>query len=137
MQASMADSKLDAQLPGPALKAQQQLIRIGHCNLLPEDRISPMTRIQVAKDISMASAVGKTVLPGKVVVLLSGSAHADRSLGVPQHLREGINSKSVLMQAGEASPGLPGKAGAFDTVWTTSPLPATNYCEKFRNQTGR
>jgi uncharacterized iron-regulated protein len=137
MQASMADGKLDAQLPGPALKAQQQLIRIGHCNLLPEDRISPMTRIQVAKDISMASAVGKTVLPGKVVVLLSGSAHADRSLGVPQHLREGINSKSVLMRAGEASPGLSGKAGAFDTVWTTSPLPATNYCEKFRNQTGR
>jgi uncharacterized iron-regulated protein len=137
MQASMADSKLDAQLPGPALKAQQQLIRIGHCNLLPEDRIGPMTRVQVAKDISMASAIGKTLLPGKVVVLLSGSVHADRSLGVPQHLREGINSKSVLMRAGEASTGQPGKAEAFDSVWSTPPLPATDYCEKFKIQTGR
>ena len=137
MQSSMTNSKLDVQLPGPALKAQQQLIRIGHCNLLPESRISPMTRIQIAKDISMADALGKTVLPGKVVVLLSGSAHADRSLGVPQHLREGISSKSVLMRAGDATPDLPGRADAFNSVWVTSALPATDYCEKFKAQTGR
>src|SRR5512133_3709704 len=33
---SMADSNLDSQLPGPALKTQQQRIRIGHCDLLPD-----------------------------------------------------------------------------------------------------
>jgi uncharacterized iron-regulated protein len=31
MRGVMGDAKLDNQLPGPALKAQQQLIRTGHC----------------------------------------------------------------------------------------------------------
>ncbi|MGH8830182.1 MAG: ChaN family lipoprotein, partial [Polaromonas sp.] len=84
MQGSMSDSQLDLQLPGPALKAQQQQIRIGHCNLLPESQITPLARIQIAKDISMARTMRQAALPGKVVVLLAGSGHADRHLGVPQ-----------------------------------------------------
>ena len=53
----MADGKLDGQLPGPALKAQQQAIRLGHCNMLPESQITPMTRVQIARDISMAQTL--------------------------------------------------------------------------------
>lgn len=137
MQASMGDSKLDTQLPGPALKAQQQLIRIGHCNLLPESQITPMTRIQIAKDISMANTLGQVVLPGKVVVMISGSGHADRKLGVPQHLRADISSKSVRLSTGDDAPPAEDPAGAFDGVWVTPALPPTDYCEKFKAQTGR
>ncbi len=134
MQASMADSKLDGQLPGPALKAQQQAIRLGHCNLLPESQITPMTRIQIAKDISMADAVGQAVLPGKIVVLLSGSGHADKNLGVPQHMKAGVSSKSLRLHAGpvlEAE-----KAEVFDAVWLTPALPEKDYCEDFKKQMG-
>ena len=81
MRTSMSDSTLDGQLPGAALKAQQQQIRIGHCNMLPESQISPMTRIQIAKDLRMAETLKEVALPGKVVVLLAGSGHTDRLLG--------------------------------------------------------
>lgn len=137
MPASMADGKLDVQLPGPALKAQQQLIRLGHCNLLPESQITPMTRIQVAKDMSMATTLGQSVLPGKVVVLLSGSGHADRNLGVPQHIASGISYKSIRLRAGNEAPAPGERADAFDSVWPTPAIPEVDYCEKFRAQTGR
>ncbi|MDB5890296.1 MAG: hypothetical protein JWP47_1127 [Polaromonas sp.] len=132
MRASMADSQLDARLPGPALKAQQQLIRLGHCNLLPESQITPMTRVQMARDISMADALGQVAVPGKVVVLLAGSVHANRLLGVPRHLPDTLRVKSVRLLAGEDQG--PGTDGAFDTVWATPALPDTNHCARLRTQ---
>ncbi len=131
MPASMNDGGLDARLPGPALKAQQQAIRIGHCDLLPESRIQPMTRIQIAKDMSMAATLAKAVLPGKTVVLISGGGHADRTLGVPLHLPPAIRSKTILMQAQQASPATQNIAG-FDAVWVTPALPETDYCAQLQ-----
>ncbi len=129
---SMADSKLDTELPGPALKAQQQLIRIGHCNLLPESQITPMTRIQIAKDITMANTLSQAVLPGKVVVLLSGNGHADRKLGVPQHLRADLKVKAVGLRAGGVEG--PDSSGAFDAIWATAALPDKDYCAGLEEQ---
>ena len=137
MQPSMADGKLDRQLPGPALKAQQQLIRIGHCNLLPESQITPMTRIQIARDISMANTLAQLVLPGKVVVLLSGSGHADRNLGVPQHLPAGISYKSIRLRTGGDTPDAGERDPAFDAVWPTPAIAEVDYCEKFKQQMGK
>jgi len=130
MKTSMEDSRLDAQLPGPALKAQQQLIRLGHCNLLPESQITPMTRIQIARDISMAQALGQVAVPGKVVVLLAGSVHVNRLLGVPQHLPDTLRVKSVRLLAGQDQPS--GTEGAFDSVWSTPALPETDHCAGLR-----
>ena len=131
MPASMADSQLDAHLPGPALKAQQQLIRLGHCNLLPESQITPMTRIQIAKDITMANTLAQAMLPGKTVLLLAGSGHADRLLGVPQHLPADLKAKAVRLRAGTAATE---SAEAFDAVWVTPALPEKNYCEGLDKQ---
>jgi uncharacterized iron-regulated protein len=130
MRASMADSQLDLQLPAPAFKAQQQLIRQGHCDLLPEGQITPMTRIQIARDRRMADTLAKAVQPGKVVVLISGSVHADKQLGVPQHLPAGLQVKSVRLLAGGKS--LPGET--FDSVWGTEALPDKDYCAGLRQQ---
>ena len=132
MGASMADGTLDGQLPGPALKAQQQLIRTGHCNMLPESQITPMTRIQVARDMKMAETLKEVALPGKVVLLLAGSAHTDRLLGVPQHLPAALKVKAVHLRAGDATP--TDKADAFDAVWITPALPETDYCAAFKAQ---
>ena len=130
MRASMADTQLDQRLPGPSLKAQQQLIRQGHCNLLPESQITPMTRIQIARDRRMADTLAKAVQPGKVVVLISGSVHADRQLGVPQHLPAGLQVKSVRLLAG--GQGLPGES--FDSVWATEAAPDKDHCAGLREQ---
>ena len=133
MRASMADTQLDLRLPGPSLKAQQQLIRQGHCDLLPESQITPMTRIQIARDRRMADTLAKAVQPGKVVVLISGSVHADKQLGVPQHLPAGLQVKSVRLLAG--GQGLPGES--FDSVWATEAAPDKDHCAGLREQFGK
>ena len=136
MGAAMQQPDLDQRLNRPALKAQQQLIRSGHCNLLPESQISPMTRIQIARDVAMANvvveAVEKAAQPGQVsaaktVVLLAGSGHVDRKLGVPQHLPAGMKSKSVLLVAGNAL-GSGDRAADFDVVWSAQAVPPQDYC---------
>lgn len=139
MRSAMADTQLDTRLPGAALTAQQQSIRAGHCNLLPEGQISPMTRIQVARDISMARTIEQAALPGKTVVLLAGSGHVNRELGVPQHLPEGMNVKAVLLRAGPPPAASnaradAGKAPAFDVVWTTPAVPEKDYCAGLKDR---
>ncbi len=132
MRGSMSDTKLDTQLPGPALKAQQQLIRIGHCDLLPESQITPMTRIQIARDRAMAQTIEDVALPGKVVVLLAGNGHVNRQLGVPQHLPATLHAKAVQLRAGAATD----QDSAFDSTWPTPPLAEKDYCAGLRAQFG-
>jgi uncharacterized iron-regulated protein len=83
---AMQDPALDRLLPGPALKAQQQAVRLGHCELLPESQITPMTRVQIARDRAMAQTIAAAVAPGKTVVLLAGAGHVQPEVGVPRHL---------------------------------------------------
>ena len=135
LRGSMADTMLDGQLPGPALKAQQQLIRTGHCNLLPESQITPMTRIQIARDMKMAETLKEVALPGKVAVLLAGSGHTDRLLGVPQHLSAMLKVKAVRLRAGDAAAA--DKADTFDAVWVTPAMPEKDYCAAFKTQMGK
>lgn len=94
---AMRDAALDRLLPGPALKAQQQAIRIGHCGLLPETQIQPMTRIQIARDLAMAQAVAGAVSPGKVVVLVAGAGHVEPDVGVPVHLPPTVHVRPVIL----------------------------------------
>ena len=94
---AMRDSSLDRLLSGPALKAQQQAIRIGHCGLLPESQIQPMTRIQVARDRAMAQTIAGAVVPGKVVVLVAGAGHVAPDLGVPLHLPADLRVRPVVL----------------------------------------
>jgi uncharacterized iron-regulated protein len=127
---AMTDTSLDGLLAGPALKAQQQAIRLGHCGLLPESQIAPMTRVQIARDISMAQAVGALALPGKTVVLLTGNGHADRALGVPLHLPQNLVTKTVFLQANQTLPATTSIA-SFDQTWSTEAAPLTDYCADF------
>lgn len=130
MKDAMADVSLDVQLGKEAHKAQQDAVRNGHCNLLPESQIGPMTRIQIARDRAMAQAIVKARVPGKTVVLLSGAGHTAKALGVPQHLPSDLAVKTVQMQAGV--PATSREPGAFDAVWFTPPLPEKDYCAGVR-----
>jgi uncharacterized iron-regulated protein len=109
---AMADEALDGLLPGPAIKAQQQAIREGHCGLLPESQIAPMTRVQVARDRSIAATLAGLAVPGKTVLLIAGAGHVDPDVGVPLHLPPGLASRSVLLPR--------------------SPTPKRDYCEDMR-----
>jgi len=95
MRAAMRNAAIDGQLDAAAWNAQQRAIRDGHCGLLPEAQIVPMTRVQVARDETMARVITAAHVPGKTVVLLAGSAHVAPSLGVPRHLPKGLRVRAV------------------------------------------
>lgn len=131
MKDAMTDVSLDAQLSPNALKAQQQAVREGHCNALPEAQIAPMTRIQIARDRSMAQTLIQAKSPGKVVVLVSGAGHSPRVVGVPQHLPTDMEVRVVRLVAGDAPAADKGPA-VYDATWLTPALPPKDYCAEFK-----
>jgi len=132
MREAMANAQLDARLAPAALAAQQQAIRDGHCGLLPESQIAPMTRIQIARDIRMAHALERARLPGKTAVLVAGGGHVLRDRGVPVHLAPGMTAKVLLLQAGAAN--ADSASAQADHVVATPALPPTDYCAGLRRQ---
>lgn len=126
MKDAMTDVSLDVQLNEKALAAQRKAVRDGHCGLLPDSQIAPMTRIQIARDREMAHTAAQAVAPGRTVLLVMGSAHADKALGVPQHLPTELRVRSVGLVAGDA------RRAGFDGVWRTPALPARDHCASLR-----
>lgn len=126
MKDAMSDVSLDVQLNDKALAAQQAAVRDGHCGLLPEAQIAPMTRIQIARDRAMAHTAAQAAAPGRTVLLVMGSAHANKALGVPQHLPTELRVRSVGLVAGDA------RRAGFDALWRTPPLPEKDYCASLR-----
>jgi len=131
IRARMADPQLDTLLPGPVLKAQQQAIRLGHCGMLPENQITPMTRVQIARDLAMAQTLRAAVQPGRTVLLLAGHGHVDRQLGVPQHLPSSLHIQAVVLGPDTLEGGALPPAGRFDLIWPARPPVAKDYCAEF------
>ncbi len=128
MRASMQDAALDSRLDATNLARQQVAIREGHCGLLPESQITPMTRIQIARDETMARTVVDARQAGKTVVLVAGGGHVLRDRGVPRHLPPGFSAKVLLMRAGPAQSEVP----AADLIEETPALPPIDHCASLR-----
>ena len=131
LRASMGDSSLDQRLPSAALAEQQQRIRTGHCDMLPESQIAPMTRMQIARDRAMAQSITDAAQAGRTVVLLAGYGHVTPALGVPQHLPPTFKAKTVLLHASQGDSAIETIAN-FDLVWPTGPIPVRDYCAEFK-----
>ncbi len=97
MRAQMKNEVLDALLPPAALGTQREAIRTGHCNLLPTQQEQPMVRVQVARDVAMASTVAQAARPGTTVLLVAGVGHVLADRGVPLHLPSGLHSRSITL----------------------------------------
>lgn len=131
MHAVMGDDTLDASLPAQALQQQRDNIRQGHCDLLPASQIAPMTRIQLARDRSMAQTIEHALQPGRTVLLVAGNQHVRRDLGVPQHLPPGQAFKVVVAQSEEQDTGA---QGVSDRVWLTPARPPSDHCKALRRR---
>lgn len=94
---AMQEAGFDRLLPGPALKAQQQAVRLGHCGLLPESQIRPMTRVQIARDQAMAQTIASLASPGQTVLLLAGAGHVEPEVGVPLHLPPAVTVRPLTL----------------------------------------
>lgn len=130
MKQAMHDVALEQALPAAALATQQERIREGHCHMLPEDRVAPMTRVQIARDRSLAEIALQQRQPGRTVLVIAGNGHVERGLGVPAHLPVGLRTAVISMRAG-ASPGDP---SSVDRVWETPPTPQRDYCGQLQMQ---
>ena len=133
LRATMQDSSLDQRLAPVAWQTQQSQIREGHCQLLPETQVVPMTRVQVARDLAMAQTIETAQKPGKTVLLVAGNQHVRRDLGVPQYLRAGLSSTVVLMATKEPEEDAQKEAVA-DRVWRTEAPPKRDHCADFKAQ---
>lgn len=87
--AALPQALVDAEqlhaLPADLLAGQVEVVRIGHCDQLPQAMLEPMARAQVARDVIMAGVLRAHAADG--VVLLAGNGHVRRDIGVPHWLR--------------------------------------------------
>jgi uncharacterized iron-regulated protein len=130
MRARMGDATLDARLGAADFQQQQADIRAGHCDKLPESQITPMTRVQIARDLTMAQTVRAATVAGKTVLLLAGRGHVDRQLGVPRHLPADFRLRAVGIGDAET----PEERERFDQVWPAQPGPKKDYCAEFKTR---
>ena len=135
MRTVMSELSLDTTLPPDALRRQREAIRDGHCQLLPDTQIAPMTRIQLARDRAMAQTALSSLAPGRTVLLIAGNGHVQRDLGVPRHLPAGQPHRVVIALAGDVV-GAADPAVA-DRQWVTPPRPPKDHCADMRQQMGR
>jgi uncharacterized iron-regulated protein len=131
LRTAQTDASLEALLNPAAMDRQRQAVRDGHCGLLPESRVPGMARVQVARDQSMAQTAAAARRPGQVVLLVAGAAHVQRSLGVPMHLPQNIDTKVVIAHAGIAQAAIKTEA---DWWHATDALPPDDACEQLRQQ---
>jgi len=132
MHATMQDAQWDTRLSTAAWQHQRQAIAEGHCHLLPQTQITPMTRIQLARDASMARAVLAALAARQpqqgVVLLIAGSRHVQRETGVPAWLPPEVALKIAIAQAGDSMQPLPA-----DHLHATPAATVRDYCAELRN----
>lgn len=125
MRETMQQTRWDQHLPAAGWQRQIDAIRSGHCGQLPESRLAPMARIQLAKDASMARTAAGLARPGRTVVLIAGRGHVLRSIGIPTWLPPELHAMVAIGQAGSEA-----QADAADRDWVvqTTALPPKDHC---------
>lgn len=138
MAAAMNNAALDALLERDAFLEQQANIRKGHCDMLPESQIVPMTRIQIARDQAMAQTAMRALRREQTVLLVAGNEHVRRDLGVPRFLPARLAFKVVQSRAQPNTLEDPvATTSHADLLWTSPPQPPRDHCAEMKRQISR
>lgn len=131
MAAVMQQAHWDQHLPPTAWERQRDAIRSGHCDLLPASQITPMARIQLAKDASIAAVAQAQMQSGKTVLVIAGSGHVLRSMGIPTWLPAHVTSGVAVAQAAGAE-----STRTSDRDWLvhTPAMDTSDHCAALRAQ---
>ena len=142
MRPAMRQARWDNSVPPAVRQRIIDDVAESHCGLLPASQLPAMARIQFARDDSMAAHSLALTRPGKTVVLLTGSFHANRTLGIALHLAaheaqtprgvaHPLRLFSLLLQglSPDTQPELP---TGYDAVWFTPGTPPVDHCAELR-----
>jgi uncharacterized iron-regulated protein len=129
MREAMGDVTLDDSVGRAVLAQQREAIRTGHCDLLPDSQLAPMTRIQLARDRTLAQVATARLAAGRTVLLIAGNGHVRSDLGVPLHLPAGQAHRVIVARAGQAGVDVPA-----DAHWDTPALPERDHCTELRER---
>jgi uncharacterized iron-regulated protein len=122
MKTATTEAKVDA--PADLVRAQEEAVRKGHCDLLPPEAIPGMARALVARDSTLAEAIEPYAARG--VVLLTGNGHARKDMGVPRWL--GVPSTSIALVEEDED------TAAFDFYVVTERAARPDPCEELRTR---
>jgi uncharacterized iron-regulated protein len=124
---------LDRPLPDELRARMATEIHDAHCGQLPERALDGFIAVQRARDAHMAAALRDA--GGDGAVLITGTGHVRRDMGVPRSLpaAEVVSLAFLEVTAGTtAVPALP-----FDYVWFTPRVDDRDPCERFRKELQR
>ena len=119
---------LDRPLPDDVREGLATQIRDGHCGQLPERAIEPFIVVQRARDAHMAAAMREAGAGG--AVLIAGTGHVRRDMGVPRLLPEGETASLAFVEVRTGMSGPP--VFPVDYVWLTPRMDDHDPCERFR-----
>jgi uncharacterized iron-regulated protein len=113
-------------------------IFISHCEMMPKEHLGPFVEMQLAKDASMASTLKEGAkLGAERQLLIAGSFHTDKEVGVPLHLKaKGLESVTLtLIEVEEDKPKISDylKTSGSDFLWFTPATEEVDYCAKMRS----
>lgn len=73
-----------------------EAVYLGHCKLVPRDRLTAMVSGQIARDAALA-ATALDADKGDGVVLIAGNGHVRLDIGVPKLIRAADSSASLIV----------------------------------------
>jgi len=106
------------------VRKQEQAVRRGHCDLLPDEAIPGMARAQMSRDRTLARSIAPYAARG--VVLLTGNGHARKDMGVPQWLAAPSTSIAVLEEGDDTE--------GYDYFVVTAPAARADPCDELRRR---
>ncbi|TCK05920.1 ChaN family lipoprotein [Marinobacterium mangrovicola] len=94
------DRAPDGELEPAHADFMRDLLFESHCGQLPRSQLDPMRQVQLARDQSIARVLRNHTAADRTGILLTGSIHARKDLGVPRWL-DATPSVTLILQAVE------------------------------------
>lgn len=112
-----------------------EMIVDAHCGLFTAARAWPMVEVQLARDQFMAQQMQAHTDPQRINVLIAGSAHVRRDLGVPLWLPSSLAHQVLIFTAREDEQALDTELhrewqddAPAHLLWFTQAQPSRDYC---------
>ena len=133
------DAAMDINRPVDAkLLYYAEQMRDAHCGLIDETRVAQLSRLQVARDVSMANAL-EMAGPSNGAILIAGSSHIRKNIGVPSLLtgtksivllRETNGYVSEFLERSELAVSQP--LNSYDYIWFTPKIDESSLCDRLQ-----